>query len=127
MPNVTSVLLNHDEPRPEPERSPFQPVSSVLAAQVANVVKRHRIEDGDAAAVLQKQQQQQPGSKRVPVKIVQDNRAKPNGKPKTEIAKAPAATVDASVTKVYTATVSLKQVSNRCERLIPGTDTRMSR
>lgn len=117
VPNVTSVLLNHrDGPRPEPERSPFQPVSSVLAAQVANAAKRHRAEDGDDDAAArhkqQQQQQQQPaGSKRVPVKIVQDNRAKSTttgNKPKTEVVAKTAA--DVSAAKSCAATVSLKQV-----------------
>ncbi|XP_025196885.1 uncharacterized protein LOC112595777 isoform X2 [Melanaphis sacchari] len=83
VPNVTSVLLNHEK-QLEPERSQFQPVS-VHTSQVTHVVK-HQFEDS-----LQKQP-----SKRVPVKIVQDNR---KCKPKTE----------APVTKMC-ATVSLKQV-----------------
>ncbi|XP_060874382.1 uncharacterized protein LOC132948092 isoform X2 [Metopolophium dirhodum] len=83
VPNVTSVLLNHEK-QLEPERSQFQPVS-VQTSQVTHVVK-HQFEDS-----VQKQP-----SKRVPVKIVQDNR---KSKPKTE----------APVTKMC-ATVSLKQV-----------------
>lgn len=83
VPNVTSVLLNHEK-QLEPERSQFQPVS-VHTSQVTHVVK-HQFDDS-----LQKQP-----SKRVPVKIVQDNR---KCKPKT----------DAPVTKMC-ATVSLKQV-----------------
>jgi len=84
VPNVTSVLLNHEK-QLEPERSQFQPVS-VQTSQVTHVVK-HQFEDS-----IQKQP-----SKRVPVKIVQDNR---KSKPKTE----------APVTKMC-ATVSLKQVN----------------
>lgn len=92
VPNVTSVLLNHEKPS-EPERSQFQPVS-VHTAQVT--VVKHQFVD----QVLQKP------SKRVPVKIVQDNR---KIKPKTEISK-----TEVPVTKMC-ATVSLKQV-NGCFR-----------
>lgn len=96
-PNVTSVLLNHDKPA-ETERSPFQPVS-VHAVQKTLVVK-HRFEEVHS--------QKQP-SKRVPVKIVQDNR---KSKPKTETSKpeAPAAKPEAPVVKTC-ASVSLKQVN----------------
>ncbi|XP_025411709.1 uncharacterized protein LOC112684405 isoform X3 [Sipha flava] len=71
VPNVTSVLLNHEKPMESAERSQFQP-------------------------------KQQP-SKRVPIKIVQDNR-KNVTKPKPEISK-----TDVPVAKIST-TVSLKQV-----------------
>lgn len=78
---MTSVLLNHDKLSGS-ERSQFQPVS-MHTTQVTHPIK-HQFED-----VLQKQP-----SKRVPVKIVQDNR---KNKPKPEIVKADV-------------TVSLKQV-----------------
>lgn len=86
VPKVTSVLLNHDKPTGS-ERSQFQPVN-VHTAQITHPVK-HQFED-----VLMKQP-----SRRVPVKIVQDNR---KNKPKSEIPKT-------EVTKMCT-TVSLKQV-----------------
>lgn len=95
VPNVTSVLLNHEKSS-EPERSQFQPVS-VHTAQVTHMVKQHHFEE-----VLSKQP-----SKRVPVKIVQDNR---KNKPKPEISK-----TEVPVTKMC-ATVSLKQVKH-CYRI----------
>jgi len=91
VPNVTSVLLNHEKSLEPAERSQFQPVQGVHTAQVTHVLK-HQFEE-----VLQKQP-----SKRVPVKIVQDNR---KNKPKPEISK----TEVPAVTKIC-ATVSLKQV-----------------
>lgn len=91
VPNVTSVLLNHDKPL-ESERSKFQPMS-MHTAQVSHVVK-HQFNE-----VLQKQP-----SKRVPVKIVQDNR---KNKPKSEISK-----TEVPITKMC-ATVSLKQVKHK--------------
>lgn len=96
VPNVTSVLLNHDKLL-EPERSQFQPVS-VHTTQINHVVK-HQFNE-----VLQKQP-----SKRVPVKIVQDNR---KNKPKSEISK-----TEVPVTKMC-ATVSLKQVKHKVVNVI---------
>lgn len=95
MPNVTSVLLNHEKtPSEQPERSQFQPVSvhTTIQSQVTHVVS-HQFED-----ILEKQP-----SKRVPVKIVQDNR---KTKPKSEIAK-----TEVPVGKICTTAVSLKQVN----------------
>lgn len=94
MPNVTSVLLNHEKtPSEHPERSQFQPVSvHTVQSQVTRMVS-HQFED-----ILQKQP-----SKRVPVKIVQDNR---KTKPKSEIAK-----TEVPVGKICTTAVSLKQVN----------------
>lgn len=101
VPNVTSVLLNHEKPLESTERSQFQPVNVHTAQQVqqqvvttARVIK-HQLDDSP--------QKQQP-SKRVPVKIVQDNR-KSGVKPKPEISK-----TEVPATKM-SATVSLKQVT----------------
>lgn len=94
VPKVTSVLLNHDKPSAEPsERSQFQPVS-VHTTQVTHVVKQNEFEDVLATKQI--------SSKRVPVKIVQDNR---KNKPKTELSK-----TEVPITKLC-ATVSLKQVN----------------
>lgn len=98
VPNVTSVLLNHEKPLESAERSQFQPVSVHTAQQqvvtTTHVVK-HQFDDS-----LQKQQP----SKRVPVKIVQDNR-KSGAKPKPEVSK-----TEVQAAKM-SATMSLKQVT----------------
>jgi hypothetical protein len=98
VPNVTSVLLNHEKPMESAERSQFQPVSVQTTQQqvvTATHVVKHQFDDSF--------QKQQP-SKRVPIKIVQDNR-KNVTKPKPEISK-----TDVPVAKIST-TVSLKQVT----------------